>query len=226
MSNILVVESDQELCSLYTRILKKAGYGVRSANGLGQVRGCMQTATDLILTNGDLPDGSGLELIRTLRETGNAIPVLMIGSKECLDRIHQSLLSGLERFLMQPVRMSDLLDGVRSLLFYSQGLAKRQLMVGNTVLRGESCTVDTAGDTKVLPREEFDLLLQLAASPDKILTDQQLLKVSGGKQENLKKKIAHLQQEFRDSPDFHIVWMRGVGYKLCLDRGANLFAIS
>ena len=91
--------------------------------------------------------------------------------------------------------------------------------IGNTELFADSLTVITEGTSHILPQKEFMLLYKLASFPGKIFTRQQLMDdVWGYDMETdphtLDVHIARLRERFRDNPDFQIVTIRGVGYKV------------
>ena len=70
-----------------------------------------------------------------------------------------------------------------------------------------------------LPQKEFQLLYKLASFPDKIFTRQQLMDEIWGLDSETESRtvdvhINRLRDRFRDNPDFQIVTIRGVGYKL------------
>ena len=83
----------------------------------------------------------------------------------------------------------------------------------------DSLTVSVAGENMLLPQKEFMLLYKMAAYPGKIFTRQQLMdEIWGYENESdthtVDVHIARLRDHFRDSEDFKIVTIRGVGYKV------------
>ena len=80
-------------------------------------------------------------------------------------------------------------------------------------------TVSRAGQSMVLPQKEFMLLYKMAAYPGKIFTRQQLMDEIWGYNAEVDSHtvdvhIGRLRERFKDNPDFKIVTMRGVGYKV------------
>ena len=80
-------------------------------------------------------------------------------------------------------------------------------------------TVTDSFGSQVLPQKEFQLLYKMASFPGRIFTRQQLMDEiwgydTGSDSHTVEVHIGRLRERFRDSTDFKIVTMRGVGYKV------------
>ena len=96
---------------------------------------------------------------------------------------------------------------------------ERRQVLGSTVLECDSLTVNTGTETFNLPQKEFMLLYKMASYPGKIFTRQQLMDEIWGYDSDsdthtVDVHIGRLRDRFRDSADFKIVTIRGVGYKV------------
>ena len=96
---------------------------------------------------------------------------------------------------------------------------ERRQVIGNTVIECDSLSVHTGGETLILPQKEFMLLYKMVSFPGRIFTRQQLMDdIWGYSSETdthtVDVHIGRLRERFRDNPDFKIVTMRGVGYKV------------
>ncbi len=83
----------------------------------------------------------------------------------------------------------------------------------------DSLTVISDGKTEILPQKEFMLLYKMASYPGKIFTRHQLMdEIWGYDNESdthtVDVHIGRLREKFGDNPDFKIVTIRGVGYKV------------
>ena len=108
---------------------------------------------------------------------------------------------------------------VGALLRRAQMINERRQVIGNTVLECDSLTVISNGESAVLPQKEFMLLYKMASFPGRIFTRQQLMDDIWGYDSEtdthtVDVHIGRLRERFRDNPDFRIVTMRGVGYKV------------
>ena len=95
----------------------------------------------------------------------------------------------------------------------------RKQVMGGTIMEYDSFSVITSGSRVVLPQKEFLLLYKMASYPGRIFTRQQLMDdIWGYESESdshtVEVHIGKLREKFRDNPDFKIVTIRGVGYKV------------
>ena len=126
---------------------------------------------------------------------------------------------GTDDYMIKPINVNEMVLRVQALLRRAQMINERRQVVGNTVMEIDSLTVTTEGESFVLPQKEFMLLYKMAASPGKIFTRHQLMDdIWGYDNESdthtVDVHIGRLRERFRDNPDFKIVTMRGVGYKV------------
>ena len=96
---------------------------------------------------------------------------------------------------------------------------ERRQTLGNTVMEWDSLTVTWEGGSLVLPQKEFMLLYKMASFPGRIFTRQQLMDEIWGYETDsdahtVEVHVGRLRERFRDNPDFKIVTIRGVGYKV------------
>ena len=220
MNRILIVEDDVELRQLFARVLEKNGYQVVTAeNGAEALRILGLGYVDLIISDIMMPVMDGNALVRALREDGVKTPVLMITAKSTLDDMREGFLSGTDDYMVKPVNVNEMVLRVGALLRRARMLSERRQRIGETLLECDSLTVSRAGRSMVLPQKEFMLLYKMAAYPGKIFTRQQLMDEIWGYNAEVDSHtvdvhIGRLRERFKDNPDFKIVTMRGVGYKV------------
>lgn len=220
MLKILIAEDDGELRQLFSHVLLKNGYAVRGVgNGQEALDALDRDFYDLIISDIMMPVMDGYALVRSLREAGNTTPVLMITAKSEFDDMRQGFLSGTDDYMVKPVNVNEMVLRVGALLRRAQMINERRQTIGNTVLECDSLTVMTEDESFVLPQKEFMLLYKMAAYPGRIFTRQQLMDEIWG-YDNMSDThtvdvhIGRLRERFRDSKDFRIVTIRGVGYKV------------
>ena len=220
MNRILIVEDDVELRQLFARVLEKNGYQVVTAeDGAEALRILGLGYVDLIISDIMMPGMDGNALVRALREDGVKTPVLMITAKSTLDDMREGFLSGTDDYMVKPVNVNEMVLRVGALLRRARMLSERRQKIGETLLECDSLTVSRAGQSMVLPQKEFMLLYKMAAYPGKIFTRQQLMDEIWGYNAEVDSHtvdvhIGRLRERFKDNPDFKIVTMRGVGYKV------------
>ena len=220
MFKILIAEDDRELRQLFQHVLTKNGYTVKGvSDGREALDALDSDYYDLIISDIMMPVMDGYELVRTLRESGNLVPVMMITAKDAFDDMRLGFLSGTDDFMVKPVNVNEMVLRVQALLRRAQMINDRRQIIGNTVMECDSLTVTVDGKSMILPQKEFMLLYKMASFPGKIFTRQQLMDdIWGYESESdthtVDVHIGRLRERFRDNPDFKIVTIRGVGYKV------------
>ena len=167
----------------------------------------------------EMPEMDGYELVSSLRTAGYSIPVMMITAKDAFDDMRMGFVSGTDDYMVKPVNVNEMLLRVGALLRRAQMINDRRLVIGGTVMECDSLTVTWDGQSAVLPQKEFMLLYKMASCPGRIFTRQQLMDDIWGYDSDtdthtVDVHIGRLRDRFRDSKDFKIVTMRGVGYKV------------
>lgn len=220
MLKILIAEDDCELRQLFSHVLIKNGYAVKGvSNGKEAEEAMDNDYYDIIISDIMMPVMDGYEFVRHLREAGNTTPVLMITAKDAFDDMRQGFLSGTDDYMVKPVNVNEMVLRVGALLRRAQMINDRRQVIGNTILECDSLTVITESETSILPQKEFMLLYKMASFPGKIFTRQQLMDEIWGYDSDsdthtVDVHIGRLRERFRDSKDFKIVTIRGVGYKV------------
>ena len=220
MFKILIAEDDRELRQLFSHVLMKNGYMVKGvSNGREALSAMENDFFDLIISDIMMPEMDGYEMVETLRDGGNTTPVLMITAKDGFEDMRRGFLSGGDDYMVKPVNVNEMILRVQALLRRAQMISERRQTIGNTVMEIDSLTVTTESESFILPQKEFMLLYKMAASPGKIFTRHQLMDdIWGYDNESdthtVDVHIGRLRERFRDSRDFKIVTMRGVGYKV------------
>ena len=220
MFKILIAEDDRELRQLFQHVLTKNGYAVTGvSNGEEAMDAIDAGYYDLIISDIMMPKMDGYQLVRALREAGLTIPVMMITAKDDFDDMRMGFLSGSDDYMVKPVNVNEMVLRVGALLRRAQLANERRQVIGNTVLECDSLSVHSGKETMTLPQKEFMLLYKMVSFPGRIFTRQQLMDdIWGYSSETdthtVDVHIGRLRERFRDNPDFKIVTMRGVGYKV------------
>jgi len=220
MLKILIAEDDHELRQLFSHVLIKNGYIVTGvSNGQEALDALDGDYYDLIISDIMMPVMDGYELVHQLREAKIYTPVLMITAKDAFDDMRMGFQSGVDDYMVKPINVNEMVLRVGALLRRAQMINERRQVIGGTTLECDSLTVRVNGESSVLPQKEFMLLYKMVAYPGRIFTRQQLMdEIWGYDSESdthtVDVHIGRLRDRFRDNPDFKIVTMRGVGYKV------------
>ena len=111
---ILVIEDQEDLAELYEEVIKKAGYGVRTAltgeEGIAEFR---TDGADVVLLDMTLPEMHGAEVLREIRAINTSVPVIII-TGEASDQLHQQCERlGVHDYLSKPVDYAALLTSIK-----------------------------------------------------------------------------------------------------------------
>lgn len=114
---LLVVEDERRLAQRLARGLREEGFAVDTAPTLATARDrAIENEYDLVLLDLRLPDGSGLDLLRSWREEGLAAPVLVLTAHDQLEEKIAGLDAGADDYQTKPFEFEELLARVRALL--------------------------------------------------------------------------------------------------------------
>lgn len=220
--DVLVVEDVAEYAQLVVSVLQQSGHRVRTAGTIAEAEALLAAVPpDLVVLDLVLPDGDGLDLCRTIRERSNAYILMVTGRDDEVDKIVGFRL-GADDYVTKPFSPRELGARVEALARRPRepraGTAERRF--GPVVLRPLAREVDVDGEPVELTRIEFDLLDQLSANPNQVLTRSQLLELVWGDSwfgddHVIDVHIANLRRKLAARTDRPIVrTVRGVGYGL------------
>lgn len=222
MHKILIIEDDPSLLQLYSIALRKEGYDTFLAhNGQEAWDVIEREHIDLIMTDIMMPVMDGYEFVELLRRSNPMLPVLMITAKDDFSSKSRGFSLGTDDYMTKPIDINEMVLRVRALLRRANIESERKLVLSGTVLDYDALTV-TVGDTPLmLPQKEFYLLFKLVSYPNKIFTRLQLMDEIWGRGstsdvQTIDVHINRLRKRFCDNPDFEIVTVRGLGYKVVL----------
>ncbi|MGV7030547.1 response regulator transcription factor [Methylobacterium symbioticum] len=187
-AHVLLVEDDDGMRVLVTRLLRESGYRVTGCRtGTEMWRLLPETSADIVLLDVMLPGASGFDLLRALRAKGG-IPVIMLSARsEEADRV-LGLELGADDYVSKPFGRPELLARIRAVLRRSAmtptaAAARPEVMSFDgwrLDLRSRTLT-DPVGAAVDLSGGEFDLLVVFLEHPGRVLGRDQILEMSRGR---------------------------------------------
>lgn len=219
---VLVVDDEPPIRRFLRASLTAHGYVIIEAeNGAKALEECRRNAPDLLVLDLGLPDIDGLEIIRRLRNGGDAAPIIVLSSRGDEAGKVEALDLGADDYVTKPFGVDELLARIRTALRH-----KLQQKGERPVFRSGGLSVDLVrrlvtmdgSEVRLSPRE-YDLLRLLVAHAGKVLTHKFILKeVWGGDTDvqYLRIYIRQLRQKIEPDPERprHILTETGVGYRL------------
>jgi DNA-binding response OmpR family regulator len=229
---VLVVDEEEVERRFLVQQLADDGFEVLAANrGLDALELVETARPDIVLLDAVLPDGSGFELCRRLREgePGRAwnrdVPVIMVSARaDPADRV-RGLQRGADDYLARPFLYAELLARMRAVLRRSTRPRRTPLRVAEIEIDPAARTVAVAGEAVYLSAKEYDLLVALAEEPERVYRKEELLRDvwgfrSLGRTRTLDSHASRLRRKLNRGGDpTYVLNVWGVGYRLLSPRG-------
>ncbi len=220
MFKILVVDDDINLNYLISKVLTKNGYKVYQSYNANDAYDVIDVNyIDLIITDIMMPGIDGYAFTKSLREEKIEIPILIITSCEEFSNKVEGFSVGADDYLVKPINLEELVLRVGALLRRAKINSDKKVTIGSTTLDYDTYSVVTPKETIELPQKEFNILFKLFSYPNQIFTRTKLMNefwgmLSESDERTIDVHINRLRDKFKDSPDFEIVTVRGIGYKV------------
>lgn len=173
---LLIVEDDTNLSQALVRFLKPAGYVADTANnGVDGLHLAENESYDALILDLGLPQLSGLELLKRLRQQQNNVPVLILTARDAWHERVDGLKAGADDYLGKPFHQEELLARLNAILRRHHGLAEPMLVMAGIHLNTHSHQAFTAqGELISLSALEYRLLRYMMLNPDQVLSKTQL----------------------------------------------------
>lgn len=177
---ILVIEDEQKIARIITMELEYEGYEVHAVHtgekGLEKV---LEGGWSLVLLDVMLPELSGLEVLRRIRNASVHVPVILLTARDSIPDKVSGLDLGANDYMTKPFQIEELLARIRASLRVSKLQWKQEqekiLQVDDLKVFVKSYSVKRADvDIELTPRE-FELLLYLMENKNIVLSREQIL---------------------------------------------------
>lgn len=224
-ATILVVDDERKIRDLIRSYLEAESFSVLTAEtGQGALELALRAHPDVIVLDLVLPDLSGEEVTRSLRETSD-VPILMLTAKASEDDRVTGLRLGADDYLVKPFSPRELVARIEAILRRTQAAHADGGMLTfddrGLIVDRDAREVRVNGDSIPLTRSEFDLLLALASRPGRVFSRYELVtRVQGydyeGYERTIDAHVKNLRRKLGDDPraPTYVVTVTGVGYKL------------
>jgi DNA-binding response OmpR family regulator len=227
---ILVVEDEPSVARGLEYGLKAEGFTVLLATTGAKAMEIARAGKDrpvphLMLLDIRLPDMSGFDVCRTLREEGRALPILMVTARdEEVDKV-LGLELGADDYIVKPFSFRELLSRVRAALRRAYGelasaAGAERATFADVVVDMQRMRVERAGKAVMLTPTEYRLLRHLVTHPDQVFSRDSLLELVWGydsgvdSQRTVDVHVRHLREKLEPDPanPRWLLTVRGTGY--------------
>jgi two-component system KDP operon response regulator KdpE len=220
---ILVVDDEPAIRRLLRTSLVGQGYEVVEAeDGASALAAVAREKPDLVILDLGLPDLSGIEVIRDLRQR-SALPIIVLSVRDDERGKVEALDGGADDYVTKPFGVDELVARIRTALrhrFQAQG-EKPLFVAGDLTVDLVRRSVRRGGEEVHLSPKEYDLLAELVANAGKVLTHRHILNKVWGPAHTedaqyLRVFIRSLRGKLEADParPQHIITEPGVGYRL------------
>ena len=217
---ILIIEDEKALSESIATSLRSQDYICEMAFDLNTALEKTESYEyDCILLDITLPGGSGLTILKALRDNNKADGVLIISAKNSIDDKVEGLMSGADDYLAKPFHLSELNARIGAII-------RRKQFGGNSIIQFNNISIDTKAKTVAvnktpldLTKKEFELLLYFVSNKRRVISKNAIAEHLWGDEmegnldfiythiKNLRKKLV----EAGDADYIRSVY--GMGYK-------------
>ena len=219
--HILIVEDDRTIAENLYDFLEARGHQCDFSNTLAGARALLAGGNfDALALDRNLPDGDGATLARSLRDTGQTLPILMLTARDQLDDKLDGFAAGADDYLVKPFALKEVEARLLALQrrAVTQAAAAAPLAVGNLSFDPAAHEVRLAGQRLELPPKAVKLLATMLPHPDRLFTRRELEIAVWGREQEASDKLRSVLHTLRKALDEHtpvtIQNIHGLGYKL------------
>lgn len=225
--NLLIIEDEVHLLQSIQTYLIQNKFNCETAGDFASARHkILNFDYDCIILDITLPGGSGLDLLKKIREQKKQDGVLIISAKNSIDDKISGLEIGADDYLTKPFHLAELSARVNAII-------RRKSFDGNNIISLGKLSVNMldknvkteTGITIELTRKEYELLLYFASNRNRVVTKESIIDHLWGDHANMPdtydfiySHIKNLRKKLFDAgcADY-IKSVYGMGYKFCTD---------
>ena len=219
---ILVIEDEKALAQSIEDYLKQEKYiceVVQTFNAAQEKINLYQY--DCIVVDITLPDGTGLNIIRELKQIGSETGIIIISAKNSLPDKISGLETGADDYLTKPFHLSELNARIKSIIRRRSFSGQKEILFNEITILPEMMEVIVREEEVLLTRKEYDLLIYFLSNKDRVLTRESIVEHLWGDEMDLADSydflythIKNLRKKLIDKGcEDYIKTVYGIGYK-------------
>jgi DNA-binding response OmpR family regulator len=223
---LLLVEDEKELAKSIVKFLSKDNYLIDVASNFNEADDRIGTTDyDCALIDLMLPDGSGFDLVKMLKQQQPSCGIIIVTAKDTLDDKLQGLDIGADDYLTKPFHLAELNARLKSLIRRRNFNGNIEITINEISISPEKREVKVNNKLLDLTKREYDILLFFVSNKERVLTKETIVEHIWGDDsstfdnfdfvythiKNLRKKM--LENGSKD----YIQSVYGIGYKFTLN---------
>lgn len=207
---ILLIEDEPDLRKSIKQYLHQEGYVVESAADF--VKATEKAGIydyDCILVDITLPKGSGLDIVKQLKDKGSKAGIIIISAKNSSTDKVKGLDLGADDYLAKPFDLAELNSRIKALIRRRNFDGNKSIIVNEITIIPEQRQVSVKGEAVILTAKEYDLLMFFVSNKNRVVSKNSIAEHLWGD-----------DSDQMDSHDFIYVHLRNLRKKL-MDKGCN-----
>ena len=207
---ILLIEDEPDLRKSIKQYLHQEGYVVESAADF--VKASEKAGIydyDCILVDITLPKGSGLDVVKQMKDKGSKAGIIIISAKNSSTDKIKGLDLGADDYLAKPFDLAELNSRIKALIRRRNFDGNKSIIVNEITIVPEQRQVSVKGEAVILTAKEYDLLMFFVSNKNRVVSKNSIAEHLWGD-----------DSDQMDSHDFIYVHLRNLRKKL-MDKGCN-----
>jgi DNA-binding response OmpR family regulator len=227
LATLVICEDDEPTLELLCDNLTADRYQALPAPSASDaLRLCHYKQPDLLILDLNLPDASGLDVLREIRTSDGVtsrydprLPVLILSGRSCENDRVRGLDQGADDYVVKPFHYPELAARIANMLRRRESRREGPIRVGELVIDPATRAVRVGGREVALANKEFSLLRALATEPSRVFSKEELLRDvwgyrSLGRTRTLDSHASRLRRKLDPEHCRYVINCWGVGYRL------------
>lgn len=175
LKKIVVVEDDPILSKAVALTIQNAGYLVECYGSIRAFQAKADTALlDLLILDVGLPDGDGIETLKSLRESGFKSPIILLTAKDHEDFVVAGLAAGASDYIKKPYSNKELVARIKTAL-REPTFTEKKIRIGEITIHVDKRQAFFGEYKLSLNRRQFDILLYLSERQGMVVSRDTLI---------------------------------------------------
>ena len=220
---VLLVEDSSAIAEYVCACLVDDDYIVDHVGTLADAEAALATSSfDIVVLDLGLPDGDGLDMLKSMRAAGNTVPVLVLTARDELDERVKGLNTGADDYMPKPFAVEELKARLRALLRRPENILETILKAGNVTLNVSAREVSVNEKIIKISKRELGVLEQLMRRFEHVVSKESLESKLYGFGEtvtpnSLEANVSRLRKRLNQSQALITInTLRSAGYVLTL----------
>ena len=216
---ILIIDDEPQMRNLVRTFLAKDGYIVEEAtDGMDALAKVYKLQPHLCIVDVMMPKMDGWELVKEMKGIRDVPVIMLTAMGESKDKLKGFDL-GVDDYVVKPFDPDELMARVRTILKRYSINSQNVVKIGEVIFDGDKCEITYQDKVIHLPLKQFELVFELAKKPNHIFSREQLIeRIWGmdydGFDRTVDVHIKRVRENLGFIPDFKVVTVRGLGYKI------------